>query len=237
MPRMRTLLILSLVLFGCSDDKTNNTPPADAAAGSDAAATTPPLALDCTTYCTEIATACPAGPNQQYNPTLQNCMQTCAKFPLGTQADASGNTLGCRNTHIQNITVKHESPDTHCAHAGPAGGAIDSATGVCGDPCANFCKLEVAVCGTLDTPNTNITVPAGACGSPAGTNTNCFYQNEPDCLAKCAAFTKTPAYSAATQSGNTFACRLYHVTNAAVSTQAAGTHCQHTGPAPTVACN
>jgi hypothetical protein len=232
---MRTLLILSLVLAGCSDSS-NNTPPVDAAAPTPDAAATPPLALDCATYCTAIATACPAGANQQYNPTLPNCMQTCAKFPLGTQADAMGNTLGCRNTHIQNITVRNEPAATHCPHAGPAGNALDATAPVCGDACANFCKLEVATCGTLDAPNPNVTVPLNTCGSGTTSNAKCFYQNEADCVAKCANFTKTPAYSAATQSGNTFACRMYHITNAAVSDTAAGTHCQHTGPAPTAAC-
>jgi len=230
-----------LVLVGCSssapakvpDAGTTDTNPAVDAATADA---TPPLALDCGTYCSAIATACPAGANQQYNPALMNCMQTCAKFTAGTQADTSGDTLGCRNYHIQNITVRNMSPDTHCAHAGPGGAAVDATTPVCGDPCANFCKLEVATCGTIAAPNANVTVPNGACGSPADSNANCFYQDEADCVAKCANFVKTPAYSAATTSGSTFACRLYHITNAAVSNTAAGTHCQHTGPAPTQAC-
>jgi hypothetical protein len=195
-----------------------------------------PLAQDCNTYCTHIATACPAGANQQYNPTLQNCMGTCAKFPVGTATDATGNTRGCRIWHVQNIELGMPA-DTHCAHAGPGGAALSAAApGVCGDACTSFCKLEVTVCGTLDAPNANITVPAGSCGSPAGTNTNCFYQNEADCVTKCNAFVKTPLYSAATTSGATLACRLYHITNAAVSDTAAGTHCQHTGPAPTAAC-
>lgn len=234
---MRTLL-LSLLLLGCGGSSNNTVdapppPPVDAAIDA-----TPPLALDCGTYCSSIATACPAGPNQQYNPALMNCMQTCAKFTPGTQADTSGNTLGCRNYHIQNITVRAQSPDTHCAHAGPGGAAVDATAPVCGDVCANFCALEVATCGTLDAPNPNVAIPNGQCGNAAGTpSTNCFYQNQADCVAKCANFVKTPAYSAATQSGNTFACRLYHITNAAVSNTAANTHCQHTGPAPTAACN
>lgn len=232
---MRHLLLISLALAACGD---SNNKTVDAAPPADMAIdTTPPLALDCGTYCSSIATACPAGANQQYNPALMNCMQTCAKFTPGTQADTSGNTLGCRNYHIQNITVKGMSPDVHCAHAGPAGNALAATQPVCGDACQNFCKLEVATCGTLDAPNANVTVPTGACGNAAGEpSTKCFYQNEADCVAKCANFTKTPAYSATTTSGNTFACRMYHITNAAVSNTAANTHCQHTGPAPTAAC-
>src|SRR5882672_11235806 len=99
MPRMRTLLILSLVLVGCSDDKTNNTP-ADAAATPDAAAL---LTLDCATYCTHLAADC-TGTNAQIS--MANCMGTCATIPPGAATDTSGNTLGCRNYHLQNIEVR-----------------------------------------------------------------------------------------------------------------------------------
>jgi hypothetical protein len=198
----------------------------------DAPAPPPPLALDCATYCGAIATACPAGANQQYNPTLMNCMATCSLFPVGTQADTSGNTLGCRNYHVQNITVRNMATDVHCPHAGPGGAAVNATAPVCGDVCANFCKLEVATCGTKDAPKAGLTI-GGNCGG--ADPSACVYQNEADCVAKCGAFTKTPAYSSATTSGNTFACRLYHITNAAV-TGAAALHCQHTGPTPVAAC-
>jgi hypothetical protein len=192
-----------------------------------------PLAQDCNTYCTHIATACPAGANQQYNPTLMNCMQTCAKFPVGTATDAAGNTRGCRIWHVQNIELGQPA-DTHCPHAGPGGAVLSAAApGVCGDACTSFCKLEVTICGTKDAPNPNVT-PGGNCGGAAPTD--CLYQNEADCVTKCNLFTKTPLYSATTTSGNTLACRLYHITNAAVSDAAAVTHCQHTAPTPVAAC-
>jgi hypothetical protein len=231
MPAMRTLFItLALIGFGCGDDDNQAV---DAAPPPPVDSAPPLLALDCNTYCTQIATTCPAGANQQYNPTLPNCMATCGKIPLGAQTDTSGDTIGCRNYHIQNITVRNMSPDTHCAHAGPGGAAVNATAPVCGDVCANFCKLEVAICGTKDTPNTAITI-GGNCGG--ADPTACLYQNEADCVAKCGAFDKATPYSATTTSGNTFACRLYHITNAAVSNTAAGTHCQHTGPTPTAAC-
>lgn len=213
MPPMRTTLLMlalgtALMACGGDDEKT-----VDAAPPIDAAIDAPPLlAQNCATYCTEISTACTAA-NQQYNPALMNCAATCAKFAMGTGTDMAGDTLGCRLWHIQNITVRAQPAATHCAHAGPAGAALAAATGVCGaNACANFCKLQVSVCGTAQ------------------------YASEAECNTMCAGFAKTPEYNAATTSGNTLACRVYHITNAAVSAAAATTHCPHTGPTPAAAC-
>jgi hypothetical protein len=211
MPRMRTLLILSLVLFGCSDDKTNNNPPIDAAAPMpDAAAL---LTLDCATYCTHLAADC-TGANAQIS--AANCMGTCAAFPPGAATDTSGNTLGCRNYHLQNIEVRQMSAATHCPHAGPIGSLAADATAVCGtSACADFCAMEAKVCGT-------------DAAQVAGVTNR--YTDVNACLTACAGFAKTPEASPTVQSGNNFACRIYHLTNAAAQTTAAGvnTHCGHT---------
>ena len=204
-------LIFILALIGCSDGNK---------ATVDASMTVAPLTQDCPTYCSAIATAC-TGDNQQYSTaaTSTNCSATCALFAKGTAADTSGDTLGCRLYHIQNVTKTGDAA-THCPHAGPGGAKVDAATGTCGaSACADFCALEVAVCGTKD-----------------ANGANAQYQNTADCMSSCATFTKTPAYSAATTSGATFACRLYHVTNAATTPANAAIHCQHTGPTPTMAC-
>lgn len=212
MPRMRTLLLLSLVLVGCSDDKTNNTPPADAAVD---APTVAPLALDCATYCTHLAADCKDA-NAQLNPA--NCMGTCMAFPPGTQADISGNTLGCRNYHLQNIEVRNMPATLHCPHTGPIGGLAAGATSVCGtSPCDDFCEIQTKVCGTNANP-------------VAGVAADHRYADLDACKAACANFTKTPEASPTVQSGNTFACRIYHLTNAAAQTTPTGTnaHCGHT---------
>jgi len=204
-------LIFILALIGCSSDDKKVTVDA---------ASVPALTQDCPTYCSAIAAAC-TGDNAQYSTatTSMNCAATCALFPKGTAADTSGDTLGCRLYHIQNVTKTGDAA-THCPHAGPGGAKVDAATGTCGaSACADFCALEVAVCGTKD-----------------ANGANAQYQNTADCMSSCANFTKTPAYNATTQSGNTFACRLYHVTNAAVDTASAANHCKHTGPTPTQAC-
>lgn len=215
---MRTLLLLSLVLTGCSDSNNNNTP-ADAAIDTPAA--TPPLALDCATYCTHLAADCTAG-NAQL--TAANCMGTCAAFPPGTQADTSGNTLGCRNYHLQNIEVRNMSAVTHCPHTGPVGGLIATPSStVCGtSACDDFCAMEAKVCGTNAAP------VAGITNRYADTNA---------CMTACAGFTTTPEASPTAISGNTFACRIYHLTNAAAGAAPdANTHCGHTLSPATGAC-
>lgn len=214
---MRTLLVLSLVLAGCSDS--NNNTPADAAVTPDAAATAP-LALDCTTYCTHLAADCTAA-NAQLS--MANCMGTCAAFPPGTQADTSGNTLGCRNYHLQNIEVRGMSAATHCPHAGPVGGSIAGTTAVCGaSACADFCAMEAKVCGTDAAPVTGVT--------NRYTDTNA-------CMTACGTFATTPEASPSVTSGNNLACRIYHLTNAAAMTGAAvNTHCGHTLAVATAVC-
>ena len=219
MRAMRTLFItLALVGFGCGDSGNKQT---DAPMQMiDAPAVTPPLTLDCTTYCTHLNTDCPAaGATGQI--AMANCMGTCAAFKPGTQADTSGNTLGCRNYHLQNIEVRNMSAATHCPHTGVLGGPAAGATAVCADaapantPCANFCALQTKICGTDANQVTGVTNR---------------YADSAACLTACAAFTTTPEATPSATTGNTLACRVYHVTNAAAQTTAAGvnTHCGHT---------
>jgi hypothetical protein len=227
MRSMRTLFItLALVGFACGDD--GNTTPIDAPNPPppvDAAPPTPPLALDCSTYCTAIDSACTGAVNDQFG---LNCLGTCAAYPLGTQADTSGNTLGCRNYHIQNITVRGQAAATHCPHTGPAGGPIAAATGTCGaTACENFCAMEAKVCGT---DAAQVTV--------AGTVITNRYADTAACMTACTGFTKTPEYSPSATMGNTFACRIYHLTNAAAQTTPTGVenHCGHTLATATANC-
>jgi len=218
---MRTLLVLSLVLAGCSDSNNNTTVDAPPPA-IDAPAATPPLALDCNTYCTHLAADCMTTNTQI---AAANCMGTCAAFPPGTQADTSGNTLGCRNYHLQNIEVRGMSATTHCPHAGPVGGLIaPGSTEVCGtSPCADFCAMEAKVCGT-------------DAAQVAGVTNR--YTDVNACMTACGTFAMTPEASPTVTSGNTFACRIYHLTNAAAQTTAAATntHCGHTLAVATAVC-
>jgi hypothetical protein len=86
--------------------------------------------------------------------------------------------------------------NTHCRHAGPGG------DGQCGTNCQGFCRLVTHAC----------------------TGGNQQYNNETECTTMCSGFAALPPYEASQQSGDTFACRLYHATAASTSP---GTHCAH----------
>jgi hypothetical protein len=216
MPPMRTtLLMLALALAACGGDDDNNIdapPPIDAAIDA-----RPTLPLTAQAYCDTIQAAC-TGANAQY-PNANQCLATAAAFTPGANAnEMTGDTLGCRIYHAQNAMITTDVA-THCPHAGPAGNKIDLATGQCSEsPCKAFCKLNVAVCGT----NANAIVAN-------------HYADQAACETACAGFAKAPAYSAPAANGNTMACKLFHLTNAALYKNQAvpdpalhNTHCGHT---------
>jgi hypothetical protein len=123
-------------------------PPSDAPAMPDADAAidgplmidAPPISLDCTSYCSAITARC-TGVNQQYG-SLATCMSSCQYFSVGATTDTTGNTLGCRVSHVE---LAQAARSTHCVHAGPSGG------GVCGQPCEGFCAIAVAACPGVHT--------------------------------------------------------------------------------------
>lgn len=201
---MRKVLLM-IALVGCGGDDGNTT---DASPDG-----RPVLTLDCPTYCSTITANC-TGTNVQYGDAA-HCTGTCAAFTPGAAAtETSGNTLGCRIYHAQNAMVSGDAA-THCPHAGPTGGKVDSA-GVCGDPCTDFCALEAKICGTNAAPVTGITNR---------------YADTAACMSACTGFDKTVQYSPTVAAGNTFACRVYHLTNAAslsAMPAMANTHCGHT---------
>ncbi|HEX3594142.1 MAG TPA: hypothetical protein VHU80_03545 [Polyangiaceae bacterium] len=85
----------------------------------------------------------------------------------------------------------------NCSAAGPGG------NGVCGDNCDSWCTIEAAICPTI-------------------------YASNDDCLTACRTFPVLGTYNDTlpTQSGNSFECRLYHVTAAAGIDP--NFHCPHT---------
>jgi hypothetical protein len=112
--------------------------------------------------------------------------------------DMTGDTLGCRVSHNDSAVA---DPAGNCSAAGPYGGNVCGTT-----QCQVFCQQLQSVC----------------------TGPNEQYASETACLAACALLSDaTQPYagdSAAT--GNTFACRGYHLTAAAVDP---ATHCPHAG--------
>jgi hypothetical protein len=240
MPRMRTLLILSLVLFGCSDDKTNNTPPADAAVDAPPTGAAP----TCAAYCTAIMANCTTANGAAQYADMAHCLGSCGAFTIGTSTvnDQTGDTLGCRVYHANAAAGSATNATLHCPHAGPGGDLISATTPptYCGggDFCTNFCTLEIATCGSIDAPAT-----VGGVAIPPQ------YKNLAACVSVCknGDSTVTPAIPAfdvthpyaTTAAGNSLACRLNHWTNAASGTvdpvngNLTKTHCGHTGAAQT----
>jgi hypothetical protein len=186
-------LALAIAAVACGDvNNTNGTPDA---AMIDAVAAAP----TCAEYCSSLAANCTTLPQYKTPVGAENlCLSTCAKFPMGTAADRSGNTLGCRAYHATAAAGSAANATTHCPHAGPTG------ADVCGSPCDSFCSTVLASC-------TAANVQYG--GSMA------------TCTAACAGYAKTRIYSPATTGGDDFACRMYHATNAAANP---GVHCKHT---------
>jgi hypothetical protein len=136
----------------------------------------------------------------QYGDTAA-CNAVCATFPIGTEADMDGNTLGCRTYH--GGAPAAGMPGTHCPHAGPLGG------GLCGtDECAAFCGIATAICGD------HASKP---------------YDSEDACMTACMNFADTTAtpYNSTVTDGDSLACRMYHLTVASKSDADKNTHCPH----------
>jgi hypothetical protein len=217
MPAMRTLfIVLALAACGGDDKKAVDaavTPPIDAAIDSP---DRPVLPLTAQAYCDTIQTTC-TGANAQY-PDATSCLAAAAKFtPGAASTEKTGDTLGCRIYHAQNAMLGGAPAlPIHCPHAGPIGGAVDATAGQCGaTPCDDFCNLDAKVCGSDAAPVTGVTKR---------------YATVDACKTACAAFAKTPAYSSATMTGNTFACRVWHLVKASSLTVVGDidTHCGHT---------
>jgi hypothetical protein len=73
---------------------------------------------------------------------------------------------------------------------------------VCGGLCENFCGIAMSAC-------------PGQFANPA------------ECMTECAMWATTPLYSTMETSGNSYACRLYHLTVASSSADMAAVHCPH----------
>jgi hypothetical protein len=217
---MRTSLFIILALAACSSDPavTPDAKPVsiDAPAPSIDAAPTP-VTLDCNSYCTEVQANC-KDTNAQY-PDMAHCLGACKGFTaVGALTDTTGDTLGCRIYHAG--TPAAGNPTLHCPHAGPGGDQLSAtAPAFCsgGNVCQDFCSIEVKTCGTTAAPITGVTPQ---------------YADNADCLAKCGAFPNKTANFSVGAKGDSLACRLYHVTNAAALTDPVmiTAHCGHSGP-------
>jgi hypothetical protein len=178
----------------------------DAASGNDAASTTDSGGggSDCMAYCTASLANC-ATMEPQYS-DMASCLGTCAAFTPGVAGDTSGNTLACRLYHT--MAAASMPGMEHCLHGGPAG--YDT----CGtSQCAAFCQIAAHSC----------------------TGANQVWATNDACMTDCAMMAGStpdmpagaPDYSATETSGDSFACRMYHLTVASSSALLASAHCSH----------
>lgn len=106
--------------------------------------------VECGRYCDIVMGNCFDDPNDEnvrnaaYD-SRRECMAACEVFPLGTLADRTENTVGCR---IYHATASADDPAVHCDHAGPTGDGhcgVHSEEGLTGN-CESHCLLLEAGC-------------------------------------------------------------------------------------------
>jgi hypothetical protein len=142
-------------------------------------------ALSCDAYCALYMSGCA---NFAEYDNVEACLDQCSQWPVGTEADLEGDTLGCRTYHV--TVANAQDPDVHCPHASPNGGGVCSAADA--PKCADYCTAYLANC----------------------TGDNNAYKNEADCLDQCSHF--YPGEKGATE-GDSVGCREYHAGNPALS--------------------
>jgi hypothetical protein len=141
-----------------------------------------------------------------------NCMTTNQQYPSPPEclhtcaAIRTSDPGGMLACRVTHAGLAAGDPLTHCPHAGPAG------DGVCGLNCDNFCAIAQTIC----------------------TGNNQQFTSADDCKAKCAVYPAPSRYTTAVATGDTFACRMYHLTLASVNAASAVTHCPHIAPVSAV---
>jgi hypothetical protein len=160
--------------------------------------------LDCTYYCSSIASVC-SGNETQYESTA-TCMTMCGTINNDAGFGmTSGDTLSCR-MYFLSLAAVTPSPAVMCAYAGPYG------FGGCGTLCNDFCEHYFnSVCG----------------GKPQN-----GYPSYTECTTYCAAAAGSDASAGDPGSVTTGAgmpCREYHLENAIGAGGTGGGHCAHAG--------
>ncbi len=144
----------------------------------------------------ELMTRNCTGDIAQYTDTSA-CQATCGAMPLGDHASPTANTIACRTFQAAIAEDELLSPMV-CTRAGPGG------DGTCGSNCESFCTIALDLCG----------------GRPG------VFPDFGVCMNECALFSAAEPYDASDIAGDTFACRLYHLTAASTVPEV---HCAHIG--------
>jgi hypothetical protein len=156
-------------------------------------------AATCAAYCGTIQDGC-VDTNAQYADEA-SCLEECAAFDQGEPAAMSGNSLECRAYHAS-VAAGGTDPSIHCVHAGPLGGGPTAMAGCGTTRCEAFCQIAQEICGT---------------------DANYPFDNEDDCNTECAAYADTDDFNMMETSGDTLACRMYHLSVAPSD----ASHCAH----------
>jgi hypothetical protein len=154
--------------------------------------------LSCDVYCEAITANC-VGADAQYadNGLGDNGLASCKTACMGLPEGVSSDMSG--NTLGCRTYHADASAGDPATHCRHAGPGGDA---TCGPNCAGFCSIAVSVCGTT-------------------------YISVESCMTECLQFPDDVEYSTTQTGGNTLACRLYHLTAAAVDAAAATIHCPH----------
>ncbi len=140
---------------------------------------------------------------------LANCSAGVAQYKdkdtcMGACSGMTPGTVGATSGNSLECRAYHSKAaamdaTTHCPHAGPAGDGASN----CGANCESFCSLAMAKC--------------------AGT-----FSNLTECTTECALLAgNTDHYNSGLTSGNTFGCRMYHLSVASTSDALKTVHCPH----------
>jgi len=159
-------------------------------------------ATTCASYCATVMANC-SGANSQYASEAA-CNAECAAFAPGDPGDTSMDTLECRAYHAGVAGMM--DAQIHCIHAGPLGGGAEAMNGCGTDRCTAFCDVADQICAGVD-------------GYP--------FTSTDDCKTQCGGYTDDVDFTTNETSGDTLACRMYHLSVAAQGGTEAMTHCPH----------
>ncbi len=152
-------------------------------------------ALSCADYCTTITANCKMDTSDaQYFIGTDNGMTSCMTACEGFPVGVKDETSG--NTLGCRTYHAGAAEGDPTTHCPHAG---PGGAAMCGMNCEGFCSVAVKVCGST-------------------------YADETACMTECSGFMDTVRYDVSEASGDTLACRLYHLTAAAVDPVM---HCPH----------
>lgn len=184
-----------------------------------------PYTLSCDNYCSVIGANCARSPTEDDTEYLSTavCASICPQMERvptdsgivdPSEPTPMTNTLNCRIWHANAAQGGAAEAHTHCPHAGPLGGNMCG-----GDPCLDFCDLDLAFCtgdaaayGSVDECLNDCRPDAGADGGYPGYPYN-VNANDPEVADLATA-------------GNSLNCRMYHLENFLFT--GLPVHCSHT---------